>query len=94
MTAAADTNKGIADDDAARPHERRETQPGYATSKFRQAEHVMERSACRPDVVGDRGRAVVVRDHEQPVAARPGGTDRLERGQGVIRAFVLSDHAP
>jgi hypothetical protein len=39
-------------------------------------------------------RGQVVHDHEQAVASAPGGPDRLERGQGVIRAFVLADHAP
>jgi len=39
-------------------------------------------------------RGQVVQDHEQPVATGPGGPDRLQRGQGVIGALVLADHAP
>ena len=39
-------------------------------------------------------RRQVVQDHEQPVAAGPGGPDRLQRGQGVTGALVLADHAP
>src|SRR5882762_2788989 len=33
-------------------------------------------------------------DDEQPAAVRPGGPDRLQRGQGVAAALVLARHAP
>src|SRR2546429_5681205 len=39
-------------------------------------------------------RRQVVHDDEQPVPVRPGGPDRLQRGQGVIGALMLAGDAP
>src|SRR5215469_9761367 len=36
----------------------------------------------------------IIHDDEQPVAARPGGPDRLQRGQGVIGTLAGSHDTP
>jgi len=49
---------------------------------------------CPQIVVCDYVPRDIIGHDEQPVAARAGGPDRLQRGQGVSGALVLADDAP
>ena len=84
---------GVAHDKGPQRTEVRLNRVGPGRVRRRQA----QLDVLPPGPAADRRglvRRQIVQDHEQPVPARPGRPDRLQRGQGVTGALVLADHAP